>query len=187
MTPFATSPLPSENSFETSLSLSSDGFGQDGACRGLARDVCDCGAGCQNANLQGMLVPSLGQHTTNFGRVVTAHVVVVLGFVDLGDEHRRDQQVVDGDDLLVVFDGAAEDFVTGRVVIGRRATHNRERCRFARGDRARHHAVLRLVLGFEDRHDLAREYLHEQFVGEASAQSLAEAGCGCISHSGVSL
>jgi hypothetical protein len=48
------------------------------------------------------LVEVLRERLHHLIAVLGANLVVVLHFVDVGDEDRRDQDVIEGDDALVV-------------------------------------------------------------------------------------
>ena len=60
----------------------------------------------------------IGQCVANLLGVRTTDIVVVFGLIDVAQEQARDQQVINGDDLLVSWQREASDLSTGGVVSG---------------------------------------------------------------------
>jgi hypothetical protein len=95
--------------------------------RGAVRRVGNAGAtGREVTHLGHGLVEVLREGGNHLIAVLGADFVVVLHLVDVGDEHRRDQDVIERDDALVVLDRAAGDFGAGSVVGRSGLTDSRE-------------------------------------------------------------
>ena len=132
-------------------------------------------------------VVGLSKGLTHLSRVLGANLVVVLRLVDVGDERVRDQKLIDGDDLLPVLDGRAEDLGARDVVFSADAPDGGELSGLARRDVADAGLVGHDRRGVERGHDFAREHLEEQGLYVAREIGLTNPARNSVCHCVVSL
>ena len=113
-------------------------------------------------------------------------IVVVLQFIDISNECRRDEDVINRDDTLSVLDcrqvtiTTVSDILASCVVTCCCNTSCRELSGLTTLNRANHVQVFHNVLLLESSQDFSREYFEEELISASCCVYLSQAGRTCV-------